>query len=58
MALKVNISFKNTEKEMYDFLLSQLSPSIYLKELIKKEMGKREEQAPTKNQNSGVNLDF
>lgn len=42
MAVKVAISFKDTEieKAMYDFLQSQISPSYYLKSLIKIEMEK------------------
>ncbi|PWL52936.1 MAG: hypothetical protein DBY38_08635 [Clostridium cadaveris] len=37
MAIKVGISFKESEKDIYNFLQKQLSPSIYIKELIKKE---------------------
>jgi hypothetical protein len=42
MDLKIPLSFKQSEKNMYDFLKSQLSPSIYLKQLLKNEMEKRE----------------
>ena len=38
MALKINISFKDTEKDLYDYLKSKMSPSIYLKEYLQKEM--------------------
>lgn len=38
MAMKVSVSFKEDEKRMYDFLKKQLSPSIYIKEMLKKEM--------------------
>lgn len=37
MAIKIGISFKESEKDIYDFLQKQLSPSIYIKELIKRE---------------------
>ena len=42
MALKVNISFKESERDMYDFLKSKLSPSVYLKEYIQSQMIKSE----------------
>lgn len=35
---KIGISFKDSEIELYDFLKKQLSPSIYIKQLIKDEM--------------------
>jgi hypothetical protein len=55
MALKVTLSFKESEKEMYDFLMSQLSHSIYLKSLIKPQM--ECEKAPEKQQSKNL-LDF
>lgn len=40
MAKKVSISFKENENELdlYEYLMSQISPSYFLKALIKKEM--------------------
>lgn len=35
---KVGISFKDNEKELYEYLKSQLSPSIFIKQLIKDKM--------------------
>lgn len=35
---KVGISFKDSERELLEYLKSKLSPSIYIKELIKKDM--------------------
>lgn len=35
---KIVISFKDQEKDLYDFLKSQLSPSIYVKEMLKDKM--------------------
>ena len=40
--MKIGISFKAGEEEMYKFLQGQLSPSIYIKQLIKNEMEKEE----------------
>jgi len=57
LALKVSISFKETEKDMYNFLLSQLSPSIYIKGLIKKEMPVKV-MKNEKKQESDFDLDF
>lgn len=39
---KIGISFKDTENDLYDFLKEKLSPSIYIKELIKKDMENKE----------------
>lgn len=36
--MKVPLSFKESEKDMYEFLINQLSPSIYIKQLLKREM--------------------
>lgn len=38
--MKIQLSFKKTEQTMYDFVKGQLSPSIYLKQLLKNEMEK------------------
>ena len=35
---KIGISFKDTEKELYEYIKTKLSASIYIKELIKKDM--------------------
>lgn len=39
---KLSVSFKNNEEEikLYNFLKSQLSPSIYIKELLKEQLQK------------------
>ena len=42
MGMKVSLSFKEQEQEMYNFLMRQLSASIYLKQLLKNEMEKQE----------------
>lgn len=36
--VKVSISFKDSEKELYEYLKRQLSPSIFVKELLKEKM--------------------
>lgn len=41
MAMKISVSFKENEKHIYDYLMTKLSPSIYLKELILQDMKKQ-----------------
>lgn len=36
--MKIPISFKKTEQDLYDFLNSKRSPSCYIKDLLEKEM--------------------
>ena len=55
MAIKVGISFKESEKDIYDFLQKQLSPSIYVKELIKKEKEAEEAKTEEKPKRKGSN---
>jgi len=38
MSIKVNISFKESERDMFNFLDKQISASYYLKQLIKEKM--------------------
>jgi hypothetical protein len=42
MGMKVPLSFKKTEKEMYEYLMKQLSPSIFVKQLLKNEIEKQQ----------------
>lgn len=37
---KINMSFKETELNIYNFIKEQLSPSIYLKQLVINDMKK------------------
>ena len=53
MAIKIGISFKETEKELYDFLQKQLSPSIYVKELIQREIEATETKTESKTTRKG-----
>lgn len=39
-SLKIPVSFKQNEKAIYDFLSSKLSPSVYVKEILIREMKK------------------
>jgi hypothetical protein len=48
--MKIPISFKKSEKELYDFLSKKRSPSNYVKDLLEKEMLK--EKGSTKNDTS------
>ena len=36
--MKIPISFKKSEKDLYDFLNSKRSPSCYVKDLLEREM--------------------
>lgn len=56
MAMKIPLSFKESEKEMYDFLQSQLSPSIYIKQLLLKEMKETPEHKEKPLKASSTNL--
>ena len=47
MGLKVSLSFKQDEKSMYDYLMRQLSASIFLKQLLRNEMEKQEKPKET-----------
>lgn len=40
MDMKISVSFKESEMEIYKYLKSQLSASIYIKQLIIEEMKK------------------
>lgn len=58
MAMKISISFKENEKHIYDYLMTKLSPSIFIKELILREM-KNEEPKQNKRKESKIDfLDF
>ncbi|MCX7903294.1 MAG: hypothetical protein N2486_02175 [Caloramator sp.] len=58
MAMKISVSFKENEKHIYEYLISKLSPSIYLKELILKEMKNEEPKQEKKRQNLFNSLDI
>lgn len=61
MALKKPISFKDDEKDIYDFLLSHKYFSAYMKNLIRKDMeeSKVKDTKTVKTQeNNNFNLDF
>lgn len=51
---KIGISFKDSEIELYNFLKKQLSPSIYIKQLIKDKMENQEEKKDGKS----ISFDF
>lgn len=51
---KINISFKDSEKDLYEFLKNQLSPSIYIKEILKQQL----ENKNTKKENKSMDFDF
>jgi len=56
MAIKVSVSFKDTEQEMLNHVNSQLSISIYIKGLIQKDM--QNKIIPEKKQSNNYSVDF
>lgn len=42
--MRVPISFKKDEKVLYEYLKNKLSPSIYIKELMIKDIEKQKEK--------------
>jgi hypothetical protein len=57
--MKIPLSFKESEKEIYDYVVNQLSPSIYLKGLIIEDMiRKSSPKAEQKEKRSCDLLDF
>jgi hypothetical protein len=42
MALRIPLSFKEKEKDLYDFVMSKKSPSAYIKELIDADRQKKD----------------
>ncbi|MGL5149643.1 MAG: hypothetical protein ACRC7N_03600 [Clostridium sp.] len=56
---KLSISFKDNQEEqkLYNFLKDQLSPSVYIKMLLKREMCQQEMKQPAK-QNNRRSFDF
>lgn len=54
-SLKIPVSFKQSEKAMYDFLTSKLSPSVYIKEILIREM-KKEGVNPIENEELVENI--
>ena len=55
---KIGISFKDTESELYEFLKKQLSPSIYIKELIKEKMEEENKNDRKESKNLQNPFDF
>lgn len=53
---KIGISFKDTEMNLYEYVKNQLSPSIYIKQLIKADMEK--EDSIIKEGKNNLDFDF
>ena len=53
--MKIPISFKKTEIELYQFLSSKRSPSNYVKDLLEKEMLKEKGEISTQNEKTPQN---
>ncbi|MCE5220895.1 MAG: hypothetical protein LLF98_06395 [Clostridium sp.] len=58
--MKIPISFKESEKEIYDFIKAKLSPSVYIKELVIADMKKsninKEERQERKKRNFELDM--
>jgi hypothetical protein len=52
--MKISVSFKESEKEIYNYLKSQLSASIYIKQLVIDEMKKSDQSINIKPKNQEV----
>lgn len=44
--MKITISFKQSEKELYEFLINKRSASIYIKDLLEKEKDRNNCNSP------------
>lgn len=55
---KVGISFKDNDEELeiYEFLKRQLSPSVYIKMLLKEKMEEDNESVPVQNKRRGFDF--
>ena len=51
--MKIPVSFKKTEIELYQFLSSKRSPSNYVKDLLEKEMIKEKGENSIQNEKTG-----
>ena len=47
MAMRIPVSFKETEKDLFQFVAKKKSPSAYIKELVEEDKQKKN---PTKQQ--------
>jgi hypothetical protein len=56
LAIKISVSFKDTEQEMLNHVNSQLSISIYIKSLIQKDM--QNKIIPEKKSNNNYSVDL
>ena len=53
--MKIPVSFKKTEIELYQFLSSKRSPSNYVKDLLEKEMIKEKGENSMQNEKAPQN---
>ena len=56
--MKVPISFKESEIDLYNFLKSKRSPSNYIKDLLEKEMQQNNNSELNKKEVNNNNIDF
>lgn len=55
--MKVSVSFKDHEKDLYDYLKTKRSISVYLKDLIEADM-KKNKKRPIEDNNFTNGYDF
>lgn len=63
MALKISLSFKENEVEMYEYIKTKRNASCYIKDLIEKDMGinnytRNKKEEKSNNDSNDLELDF
>lgn len=56
--MKIQISFKTDEVDLYNFLKEKRSPSIYIKDILEKEMQQNNNSNMNNNQVDNNNLGY
>ncbi len=56
MGMKIPISFKENEKEIYDWIKSKRNFSVYIKDLVEEDMKKNKEVKPIKRKNFEIDI--
>lgn len=56
--MKISISFKENENDLYNFLKNKRSPSNYVKDLLEEEMKKKNSNQPISNTEQSKEPEF
>ena len=56
MGMKIPSSFKENEKEIYDWIKSKRNFSVYIKDLVEEDMKKNKEVKPIKRKNFEIDI--